>query len=83
MGASFWTSNGGTDLPNDHILHSLCDSLVLNDGSNLQDYAWYCGSSFPETHEVGQKIKNGFGSGETHVYSGVQIDKNSYFRVGM
>jgi len=40
--------------------------LVLNDGSNLQDYAWYCGSSFPETHEVALKIKNGYGLYDMH-----------------
>ena len=63
---SFWTPSGGTDLPESAILHSLCDELVLANGENLHDIAWYCGNSFPETHEVSLQIPNGYGLYDMH-----------------
>ena len=56
---AFWTPMGGAEIssmPSD--ASELCvDAITLSDGTLLSSMAWYCGSSFSETHPIAPKIK--------------------------
>ena len=56
---SFWTINGGANIaqPSDA---TVCNELTLDDGSALDDLAWYCGNTFPESHLPGILYANSF-----------------------
>ena len=72
---SFWTPNGGGDFAD--ITENLCSKsnpVVLDDGTNIKDYMWFCANQpynasqgilyyYPE---VGGKLPNGFGMYDMH-----------------
>ena len=39
---------------------------MLDDGTFLEDIAWFCANSEDKTHEVGQKLPNGWGLYDMH-----------------
>ena len=62
---SIWTPNGGGDLFEEDI-HSCAQGITLDDGTPLEDIAWFCANAEDKTHEVGQKIANAWGLYDMH-----------------
>ena len=64
--ASFWTANGGAFIPSSNTT-DCTNAWLLDDGSSLSDYAWYCGNNLENTpQEVAGKNPNDFGLYDMH-----------------
>lgn len=63
---TYWTSNGGGNLPSGNI-DDCTIGWTLDDGSSLGDYAWYCARNIvDESKSIGQNIPNGNGLYDMH-----------------